>query len=111
MGFEFKLTVNSDLVKNALREQIITALEAVGIQAEGDVKDKITDLEAVDTGHLRQSISHEVEPDEQAVYIGTAVEYATYVEFGTGQYSEVGGTTEKRSHLMQGYELKFLLVA
>lgn len=96
MGFEFKLTVNSDLLKNALREQIITALEAVGIQAEGDVKDKITELKAVDTGRLRQSISHKVVSNEKAVYIGSNARYARYVHDGTGAENVAGGTLEKR---------------
>ena len=60
MGIEVKIINNKDLVRNALREQIITALEAVGIQAEGDVKDEVENLRAVDTGRLRSSITHKV---------------------------------------------------
>ena len=38
----------------------------------------------VKTGHLRRSISHEIQSDENTskAYIGTNVEYAPYVEFG-----------------------------
>ncbi len=50
------------------------------IPAEGYAK-KAT---PVDTGNLRNSISHKV--TEDAVYIGTNTEYAPYVEFGTGKY-------------------------
>ena len=53
------------------------ALEAVGLQAEGYAKM----LCPVDTGRLRNSISHAVSGNE--VYIGTNVEYGPYVEFGT----------------------------
>ncbi len=51
-------------------------LEAIGMTAEGHAK-KIT---PVDTGRLRNSIAHAVDGD--AVYIGTNVEYAPYVELG-----------------------------
>ena len=37
-------------------------------------------LYSVDTGRLRNSISHTV--DDEAAYIGTNVEYAPYVELG-----------------------------
>ena len=37
---------------------------------------------AVDTGRLRNSITNKVVENELAVYIGTNVEYAPYVEYG-----------------------------
>ena len=52
-------------------------LEKVGLTAERYAKA----LCPVDTGRLRNSISHAVEGD--SVYIGTNVEYAVYVEKGT----------------------------
>lgn len=42
----------------------------------------------VDTGQLRQSITHEVEGNTGV--IGTNVEYAPYVEYGTGIYAKDG---------------------
>lgn len=42
----------------------------------------------VDTGQLKNSITHEVTDNEG--YVGTNVEYAPYVEFGTGLYSVKG---------------------
>lgn len=60
-------------------EAVLRALEAIGLQAEGYAKLKAP----VDTGRLRNSLTHQVEASEEAVYIGTAVEYAPYVEFGT----------------------------
>lgn len=55
------------------------ALEAVGLQAEGYAKR----LCPVDTGNLRNSITHVY--DEDTAYIGTNVEYAPYVEYGTSR--------------------------
>lgn len=63
-----------------LRESVKAALEKCGLVAEGYAK-KAT---PVDTGNLRNSISHRV--SDNAVYIGSNVEYAAYVELGTGQH-------------------------
>lgn len=86
------LVDNSDLVRNALAEQIEQALTAVGMQAESNAKMEITHAvydqpEArsgyVRTGRLRNSLTHEVLDGEQAVLVGTDVEYAKFVEGGT----------------------------
>jgi HK97 gp10 family phage protein len=37
----------------------------------------------VDTGRLRNSVTHELTPDGLSARIGTNVEYAPFVEFGT----------------------------
>lgn len=68
-----KLTDNSDIVKAAKDEMIARALEAVGLQAEGNV----VPLVPVDTGRLRSSITHTVEGE--TAYVGSNVEYAAYV--------------------------------
>lgn len=47
----------------------------------------------VDTGNLRNSITHQVAEGEDAVYIGSASEYAAYVELGTGKYYPGGRPT------------------
>lgn len=93
MPFVYKLYDNVADVLKATAEQKLKALEAVGIQAEGDIKDEITELGAVDTGRLRSSIAHAV--DKDSVYIGTDVEYGTYVHEGTGKYT-TGGTPKER---------------
>lgn len=77
---------NSKELLAALDGAIIRALERCGMQAEGYAKD----LTPVDTGNLRNSITHKLEPDGKAVQIGTNVEYALYVELGTGKYAEGG---------------------
>lgn len=94
MPFVYKLYDNAADVLKATAEQKLRALEAVGIQAEGDVKDEITDLDAVDTGRLRGSISHQVDGD--SVEVGTNVDYAVYVHEGTGKYAIGGGTPKER---------------
>lgn len=70
---------NTEIFKNALPEQIAQALEAIGLTAEGYAKD----LCPVETGRLRNSISHA--RDDDNAYIGTNVEYAAYVELGTSR--------------------------
>lgn len=91
-NIEISLTDNSDLIKNALESQIEQALTAVGITAENNAKKEITHVVYdtpesksgyVRTGRLRNSLTHEVAMNEKAVYIGSAVEYAPYVEGGT----------------------------
>lgn len=94
MPFVYKLYDNAADVLKATAEQKLRALEAVGIQAEGDVKDEITDLDAVDTGRLRGSIAHQVDGD--SVEIGTDVDYAVYVHEGTGKHAVSGGTPKER---------------
>ena len=76
-------------VLNEFHYAVLRALERCGEQAEGYAKD----LAPVDTGNLRNSISHTVDEDEPAVYIGSNVEYAAYVELGTGKYTEGGRPT------------------
>lgn len=51
---------------------------------EGDAKKRCP----VDTGQLRASITYEVEGNTGVV--GTNVEYAPYVEYGTGKYASNG---------------------
>ena len=77
MAAQGKFIDNSPTFISAMNGQIPPALEAVGLQAEGYAKLKCP----VDTGRLRNSISHAVKGN--TVYIGTNVDYAPYVEFGT----------------------------
>lgn len=88
MGIELKLTDNTGLYRNALLAQVQAALEAVGGQAETNAKNNLTAASKVDTDNLRGSITHEVRIAEDAVYIGTPVKYAKYIEYGTGIHGE-----------------------
>jgi HK97 gp10 family phage protein len=81
-GFSLKIEVdNSEEILDELNNGMERALEAIGAQVENYAKM----LCPVDTGNLRNSITHVVEPSEDAVYIGSAVEYAAYVEVGTSR--------------------------
>lgn len=59
-----------------------TALKAVGEAAVAYASVNITKQKAVDTGWLRDHIDYRIKGD--AVYVGSNVHYAIYVEFGTG---------------------------
>ena len=83
------VTDNSDKVLSEFKAAILRALERCGSQAEGYAKD----LAPVDTGRLRNSISHKVDEEEKAAYIGSDLDYAAYVELGTGKYAEGGRPT------------------
>ena len=86
-----------DVLKAELAQRI-QGLEAVGMQAEGFAKNELTttDPKRVDTGLLRNSITHQV-MDNNSVLVGTNVFYAIYVHEGTGIYGNnpknAGGKT------------------
>lgn len=88
---DVRFTDNSDDAISEMREAIQAALEAVGQQAVSYAKSNITEAGRVDTGALRNSISHLVDMGEEAVYIGTNQEYAVFNELGTGIYLDGGG--------------------
>ncbi|MBR6171572.1 MAG: HK97 gp10 family phage protein [Eubacterium sp.] len=101
---EIRLEDNSDEVNKALEQAVEKSLEECDLLAEGYAKT----LCQVDTGLLRNSVTHARSgasfqhdykadrgdaqgsvggtigsEDEKAMYIGTNVEYAPYVEMGT----------------------------
>jgi HK97 gp10 family phage protein len=78
-----KVTDNSGQAMSEFRSAMNRALETIGSTAEGYAKVALTEQHAVDTGRLRGSVSHAV--DGYSVYIGTNVEYAPYIEFGTSK--------------------------
>lgn len=86
---DFVFIDNSAHIKEEFEEACLRALERCGMQAEGYAKD----LCPVDEGTLRNSISHKVNPAEPAVYVGTNMEYAAYVELGTGIHYPGGRQT------------------
>ncbi len=87
MTVEF--TDNSAEVLASMHAAGLRSLEKCGLTGEGYAKREVT----VDTGNLRNSITHTVDEGEMAVYIGTDVEYAGYVELGTGKYYPGGRPT------------------
>ena len=77
MSYSYK--DNTDEVLKGISDAVERALTRIGLSAEGYAKKECP----VDTGNLRNSITHEVVQSEKVVYIGTNVEYAAYVELGT----------------------------
>lgn len=93
-GIEVTLTSNKDEILEALGEQLGQAMIAIGMTAESNAKQEITKAVYdtpesksgyVRTGRLRNSITYGVDTSEPAVYIGSNVEYAPYVELGTSK--------------------------
>lgn len=80
-------------VKEEIGRRKRIALTEAAIHLEGEIALRTP----VDTGHLRASISHvapegrsqdgggrlEGSADDESAYVGTNVEYAAYVEYGT----------------------------
>ena len=84
---DVKFTDNSGKILEEFQVAVLRSLEKCGLTAEAYAKK----LCPVDTGALRNSISHAVDDGEPAAYVGTNSEYAPYVELGTGTYAEGGG--------------------
>lgn len=82
MSVHWDINDHTGDVLRALEGKIPVALEACGLQAEGYAKLKCP----VDTGNLRNSLTHTQEGDRTEV-IGTNVSYAPYVELGTRRQS------------------------
>lgn len=94
---------NVHAAEEALDHALARALEEIGLAAEGFAKKNLTKNHSVDTGRLRNSVTHAINMDEQAVYIGTNVEYAPYVELGTSRskakpYLVPAGTEHKADY-------------
>ncbi|MBQ3330811.1 MAG: HK97 gp10 family phage protein [Ruminococcus sp.] len=91
MSVTFKITDNSSEVLRAFESQAKAGLEAVGNQAVSHAKQIVTEASRVDTGALRNSISHAVM--NKVCYIGTNTKYAIFHELGTGIYIAGGRKT------------------
>lgn len=70
----------------AIRQRIVDKLTVSGEIVASAAIEKCP----VDTGNLRGSITSEVNERDLSVRIGAPVEYAPYIEFGTGEYAENG---------------------
>lgn len=75
-------------IDKGLDDAVSQGMEKACIYVEGNAKQNAP----VDDGQLRQSITHDVDVDSNNVvgYVGTNVEYAPYVEVGTGIYATNG---------------------
>lgn len=74
MATELQVTSHAAEVLAGLQSTCNRAPERCGMQMEGYAQD----LCPVDTGALRNSITHRVVDGEKAVYVGTNQEYAPY---------------------------------
>lgn len=89
-----------DTVKNATDAALKRAAEIIGGMMESNAKKEITSVVYetpegwyIRTGNLRNSITHTMEEMEDGsiiIAVGSNVEYAPYVELGTGIYAEDG---------------------
>lgn len=70
----------------------IPAMQKACRIVETKAKQNCTGLFERPTGVLKASITHEVIPEGNKIvgYVGTNIEYAPYVEFGTGKFAENG---------------------
>lgn len=76
-------------VSAEIKAALLRGLEKIGLVAEGYAKK----LCPVDTGNLRNSITHQVDSEGHSVYVGTNSDYGAYVELGTGKYYPGGRPT------------------
>lgn len=102
---DIKINFDSERLKTLIDQRVKTALTSIGIAAQGYARQALTESGAVDTGTLRNSIKPVV--NGNTVVIGTNVEYAGYIEFGTGKYAAGGGGTNKESWVYHGEDGKF----
>lgn len=72
MNQDFIFIDHSAQVLKEFEAACLRALESCGLTGENYAKKAVP----VDTGNLRNSISHRVDESEKAVYIGTSNEYA-----------------------------------
>jgi HK97 gp10 family phage protein len=68
-------------ISEALEVAIDNALDIIGFQVENYARAN----SPIDTGNLRNSITHQVLDNENAVIIGSNVFYAPYQELGTSR--------------------------
>ena len=89
MASGFKFTDNSKKVKAQMDDAMFQALESAALIVEASAKA----LAPVgDSGELRDKIDHNVvdASNGPAAKIGSPLDYAMYVEYGTGEFAENG---------------------
>lgn len=94
MKVDVSINNNIEKVKEDMTFAMKLALTKVGLQAEGDAKIQLeADPRRVDTGRLRNSITHTITDDDghPVAVIGTNVEYGKWVHEGTGIHAVDGG--------------------
>ena len=111
MAYDFQFENNAPLVREQFDACLKRALTAIGMQAESYAKQSINEADAIDTGRLINSVTwgtaertgsfdysdyegnHYADTiglaEEDAVYIGSNVEYASFIEYGHHSYAGV----------------------
>lgn len=74
----------------ARRAAMENGMTALGMYIQDQAKRNLTKEKAVDTGLLRSRIDFKVDIDNGQLAVGTNVEYAIYVELGTGIHASNG---------------------
>lgn len=82
-----------------MERKIHMGLEACGMEVEGNV----AELVPVDTGHLKSTITHEV--DGHTIVVGTNVEYAQAVELRDNATHAVGQAHYMRDGIQNSKEI------
>lgn len=85
---DYKVVLNNlnQFIDNGLAEYLEEGLTKACLIVEGEAKKKAPARD----GQLRQSITHSVDSESSTGYVGSNLEYAPYVEIGTGIYSSEG---------------------
>lgn len=85
---DVKITDNTPQVKQEFSRALLRGMWSIGETAARYARE----LTPVDgTARLKNSMTHIEAPEENAIYIGTDVEYAIWHEIGTGIYASKGG--------------------
>lgn len=104
MAKGWKFEDNSKKIKKALMEVSEQALEEAALLVEGQAKA----LAPVGTGELRDKIDHSIKTVDgmKIAQIGSPLQYAVYVEYGTGEHSK-NGAGRKGGWVYKGPDGKF----
>lgn len=89
MASGFKFTDNSKKVKAQMDDAMFQALEEAALLVEGQAKA----LAPVgNSGELRDKIDHNIKEVNgmKVAQVGSPLQYAVYVEYGTGEHSKNG---------------------
>lgn len=79
-------TDNSEQVKDAINQSMVSWLHEAGGELEAQVKRN----QRVKTGKTKGSWRYEVKPEKMEAYIGSDSDNAIWEEFGTGEYALSG---------------------
>ena len=76
------------------KDNIKQAVQTAALLVERDAKINAP----VDTGILRNSISHQISSDGMSAQVGASVDYADFQEYGTGQRGASSGVIAPREY-------------